>query len=52
MLFFEAELLDVLAYMESDKESKIAKKRLKRIKPCLVWFGFVDAFHRKECGYP
>ena len=51
MLFFEAELLDVLAYMESDKESKIAKK-LKKIKPCLVWFGFVDAFHRKECGYP
>ena len=26
MLFFKAELLDVLAYMESDKESKIAKK--------------------------
>ena len=39
MLFFEAELLDVLAYMESDKESKIAKKiEENKAMLGLVWF--------------
>ena len=39
MLFFEAELLDVLVYMESDKESKITKKiEENKARLGLVWF--------------